>query len=335
MKITDINTRKYNFSNDNIYLTIKHILKNDFEYFTPNDLALKGYNKLYIIADLLGEITDENLLNNSMELLCGGKALVISNVDLYRLSKILNSENHTVLNQVKISSLYYSEMLIHQTLKKQYASLFKKNNFPDLIFNVMGNKISINSDEIQSFVKRKCIDNATIYNDNLTLDENRTNIKIIIKSFSKSDYVNGTKSFKKDIKYLKRKKQEIESESKHGIAQPIPAKKTEKTLLDFISNVQEKEAFLDDLKSTFNTESGIDFKIMIELLKEQGIFIIGEREFFPFYRCVAKVFDRNIGTRAGLNDFYKHTPDDQTYYNKNIKIIKNKLNPLVTKHKVT
>ena len=108
-------------------------------------------------------------------------------------------------------------------------------------------------------------------------------------------------------------------------------KKVEPVFYDYINNVIDKVAFADELKSTFNIEKGIDFKIMIEILKENEIF--SYTSFAGFCESIKKYFDRYIGTRTGLNDLYKHTIDEQKLYSNKIEVIQKKLNPLITNHK--
>lgn len=109
--------------------------------------------------------------------------------------------------------------------------------------------------------------------------------------------------------------------------------KAEKTFFDFIDNVKNKEAFANDLKDTFNTETGIEFKIMIELLKDEKIFLISDRGFAGFYRAIKPHFSQDIGTRTGLNDLYKHNAAEQKHYAGKVQIIKERLNPLIYRHK--
>lgn len=120
---------------------------------------------------------------------------------------------------------------------------------------------------------------------------------------------------------------------KNVVSDSVQGIKKAKALNDYISNVKDKEAFAKDLKDTFNNEKGIPFKIMIELLKAENILLIGNRDFLGFYRIINPFFNSGIGTYTALNDGYKHTEDDQTAYDKEIQIIKQKLKPLITKHK--
>lgn len=116
----------------------------------------------------------------------------------------------------------------------------------------------------------------------------------------------------------------VDSESVQGVRKPV------KTLFDFINNVSDKEAFAKDLKDTFNTEKGISFKIMIELLKAEYVFLIGSREFSNFYKEIKSFFDRNIGAYQALNDSYK----DKDYKEEDLFVIQTKLKPLIDKHKI-
>jgi hypothetical protein len=112
----------------------------------------------------------------------------------------------------------------------------------------------------------------------------------------------------------------------------IHKQKPEKTIFDYISNISNKESFALELKNTFNIESGIDFKIMIELLKEEEILTF--TQFAPFFRSINSYFNREIGTQNGLNDLYKHSEYEKKYHMDRIIIIQNKLNPLITKYKI-
>jgi hypothetical protein len=122
----------------------------------------------------------------------------------------------------------------------------------------------------------------------------------------------------------------LKSKYNHNLPKKIILHKVEKTFLDYIT-IENKQEFANDLKNTFTIESGIDFKIMIELLKKEQIF--SYTQFASFFRSIDAYFKRDIGTQNGLNDLYKHTTDEQNYYFEKITVIQNKLNPLIAKYK--
>jgi len=106
----------------------------------------------------------------------------------------------------------------------------------------------------------------------------------------------------------------------------------EKDFVDFIDNVNDKIAFAQELKEAFNIEIGIDFRIMVELLKDNKIIKIGNRKFRLFHKLATVYFDRDIGSYSGVNDKYKHTESDKKIHSKMIKIINEKLLPLTDKY---
>lgn len=108
----------------------------------------------------------------------------------------------------------------------------------------------------------------------------------------------------------------------------------EKDFVDFIDNVIDKIAFAQELKETFNIEMGIDFRIMIELLKDNKIIKIGGRKFRLFHKLSTVYFDRSIGSYSGVNDKYKHTDSDKKAHSMTIRNISKKLQPLIDKFKI-
>lgn len=108
-------------------------------------------------------------------------------------------------------------------------------------------------------------------------------------------------------------------------AKPEKQKKRPKTLLEFINNIDDKEAFLNDLKNTFPNEIGLSIKAIVLRLVEVNILIYGTKEFKNFYEELTKYFDRSIGTYGSIND---NKPDSKI-----IDTITLKLNPLIDKYK--
>lgn len=108
----------------------------------------------------------------------------------------------------------------------------------------------------------------------------------------------------------------------------------ENDFVDFIDNVNDKIAFAQELKKTFNIEIGIDFRIMIELLKDNKIIRIGDRKFRLFHGLATVHFERNIGSYSGVKDKYHHDESDKKVHPKKIRNINEKLQPLIDKYKI-
>jgi hypothetical protein len=209
MKIIDINKRDYNYSSDEINTTIGRLLKNDFEYFAPDDTKLNEGNKIYVIADLIADISNIEILNKILDFLIEGQALMLSETDLSKLSNVFQAKNYSEIEKVKISSLYSSNLMTYQLLEKQYLDLYRNNNFPALFLEVQDYVVSTNIDEIEINIKRKIINHSINYAEELTIEQKNTIIKEKIQSLSRLDYLNDTNFFKKDIEYLETEKNNI------------------------------------------------------------------------------------------------------------------------------
>jgi hypothetical protein len=102
----------------------------------------------------------------------------------------------------------------------------------------------------------------------------------------------------------------------------------QKVLFDYINNIEDKEAFLLDLKNAFPTEKGKSIKSFIDLLKNEDILIIGTKEFKHFVELLTDYFGRNIGTYNGIQN-------TKTIDKAISDPINTKLKPLIIKHKTT
>ncbi len=108
----------------------------------------------------------------------------------------------------------------------------------------------------------------------------------------------------------------------------VETKKTkiQKTLFEFIHNVNDKDLFLADLKRTFPTEIGKSMKAIIDILTKEQIIIYGTKEFKQLYTVIKMFFNRDIGTYNGIQNI-KTVDKDTT------EIVYKKLNFLIIKHK--
>lgn len=104
--------------------------------------------------------------------------------------------------------------------------------------------------------------------------------------------------------------------------------KTQKTLNDFIFNVNDKNEFLNDLKNTFKTEIGISIKTIVYLLDQKGIIIKQQREYNNLYLELKNHFNRNIGSYQSVQNGKDEDIQDLVIQN-----ISKLLNPLIIKHK--
>lgn len=106
----------------------------------------------------------------------------------------------------------------------------------------------------------------------------------------------------------------------------VKPKKLKKTLFEFIHNIENKEAFSQELKKTFPTERGKSIKAVIDVLTTEKILIYGTKEFKPLFEELQKYFNRDIGT-------YNSVQNVKTVDKETTETINKKLNPLIIKYK--
>jgi len=104
--------------------------------------------------------------------------------------------------------------------------------------------------------------------------------------------------------------------------------KLKKTLFQFINYIEDKEAFLLELKNAFPTEIGKSIRAIIDLLENEDILIIGTREYKHFVKLLEEYFGRNIGDYNGIQNI---KTIDKAISNP----INKKLKPLIIKYKTT
>lgn len=197
---------------------------------------------------------------------------------------------------LKFNKINYSLPTIERPEKKEGEIWLNEFHFPfyDFIQNEIQKEVRIETFNNISY------DDCSKFNSNMNtfLDE----IENIIEN--QNIKINGIKSITPEATQLK------------------------KTLLQFIHNIENKEAFLLSLKNAFPTEKGKSIKAIIDLLVNADILIIGEREYKHFVELLTSYFGRNIGKYQGIQN------------NKTIETaisdkINKKLNPLIIKHKTT
>jgi hypothetical protein len=79
-----------------------------------------------------------------------------------------------------------------------------------------------------------------------------------------------------------------------------------KELKDFIYKIDNKEEFIEALKDEFKTEKGIEIRALIESLKDEGVLIIGNRQFKPLCTSIKESFNRDIGSYNGIQNPKEH-----------------------------
>jgi hypothetical protein len=238
----------------------------------------------------------------------------------------------------------YNKMLLYFSLNiielykaiDSYTDTGNDSYLPKIIIN--RDKISKDLTTIKSYVIKIKKQSLISTDEGLIKTREYTTIQLneIIHELQNNYTIDLLKSpFKDEIEQIKNELQNSISTDlilKIDNDKPKKERNKTKTINDFIFNINNQDDFLRDLKEEFKTEKGISFKILIELLKDEKIFLFSN--FAEFFRNISPLFNNDIGSQRGLNDLYKHTESDKKIYKAKIDLITEKLKPLIIRHKI-
>lgn len=194
----DIDNREFNYSTDGIFNVLKnHIEYKEKIYHDDGDEIDLAY-RLLIVCSIMGYLTDEKLLNHTLDFL--------KIFDL-RVGIEKNFENELISSYseadfIKIKAIYYSLSSLHELFTK---TLKFPNSKDPIRFDIVlkDRVIEHNLSEVLKSIQKNSVlqfeDEVKI----LPINLQKRAIDKWVRSASKVGYSNDTKMFKGEIKYLK------------------------------------------------------------------------------------------------------------------------------------
>lgn len=194
MDLIDIDNKIITFSNNEIDITIKYVLKTETE----------PIEKWLLISSFICYISDEKLLNNTIDLFQGIPFLETTFANLNNLDEFIESEEiQNATDKTIIKATIYSLSFYCRILLEKFSQFIKNCDIPELRFNIVDRKIEHNLSEIIELIKRNSIgsrrDEAL---DLPTIKEQSAEVKKMIQSMEIIDYDNSTNYFDEEIKHL-------------------------------------------------------------------------------------------------------------------------------------
>lgn len=194
MDLIDIDNKKIAFSNKEIDITIKYVLKTETE----------PIEKWLLISRFICYISDEKLLNNTIALFQGIPFLETTFANLNNLDEFIETEEiQNETDKTIIKATIYSLSFYCRILLEKFSQFIKNCDIPELRFNIVDRKIEHNLSEIIELIKRNSIgsrrDEAL---DLSTIKEQSSEVKKMIQSMEIIDYDNSTNYFDEEIKHL-------------------------------------------------------------------------------------------------------------------------------------
>lgn len=188
IEIDNINTP---YSNNDVYLTIKYVLKTEPERF----------QRWSIISYLIQYISDEKLLTSTIELFKEIDFLT-NKLETANIT-VSNNNDYSTLEKIKINAITHSLILANEINLKKFSSLIIVSEAPVLQLNLNNRRIEHNSTEIGNWIKRNSIKSLIDTTVKLpTLRDQEKVIKKLIQSMSGLAYLHDTDFFLKEIDYL-------------------------------------------------------------------------------------------------------------------------------------
>ena len=197
----------------------------------------------------------------------------------------INSENLYIDTFIQSHKSHLKKF--NKILTKDYSVYEQKRRLKILLSNV---KIDIKQYKKKFSLKQKnnCLNQ---FNDLVELKSNiKERFKTLEKEIAKieleeydpypysNEYIDSD-TLKKEVKEFV---DSIKAKNEKHVSENISAIEDNETkesqLNNFIYNIENKEEFLNDLKRSFRTEKGVEIRALIEILKNQEIIIIGNRE---------------------------------------------------------
>lgn len=322
----DIDNREYNYSNKGIFITLKYYIECKDVIYDDAGVEFDNLDRLRYVCGILSYITDENLLLKTIYYLKQFGLLKTADAEFEKFKNDLIS-SYSDTDLTKIKAILYSLISLYEIFMRTINH--PNSGEPLFDIKIKDRIIKHNLPSIINSIERKGTLLFVNGIETSPIKEQKDAISVWINNCLKLDYSNNTKTFTDSINFLNNLKDNLVqnkiniSKSKHE-----PQQKPTKTILDFIYNIKNKNAFLDELKTTFPTEKGKSIKIIIALLEKESILIIGSQEFKVFHGELTTSFNRNLGTRQSINDVKFEDIHQPT-----IDPIQKKLNPLINKHK--
>jgi len=191
MDFININNINSPYSNNEVYKSIKYILKTEADPF----------KRLSLISHFVQHISDENLLISTIKLFEGIDFLT-NKLETTNIT-IMDNIEYSGVQKIKITAITHSLILSNEINIKYFSSVIQVSKIPELILILNNGIIEHNSTEIEEWIKRNTFKSVA---DTLielpVLRDTENEIKKLIQSLNEIDYLNETDTFSNDIKYL-------------------------------------------------------------------------------------------------------------------------------------
>jgi hypothetical protein len=319
----DIDKRDFNYSTDEIFVVLKDHIEYTEKIYNDNGVEVNLYYRLLIVCASLGYLTNEKLLNHTIDFLKTFDLIEPLKKDFQNIL----TEQYSEADLIKIKAIYFS-------LTSLYRLHIKNLKFPKSIkpigldINLKNRIIEHNLNEVINSIRKNNLIQFKKDISTMPTNEQKSKINKWVRSALDVGYSYDTKMFKDQVKHLKAINEHLVELEVLQQIKTVKTKKLKKTLFDFIHNVDDKKGFIMGLKNAFPTEQGKSIKAIVLKLNDDKILIYGTKEFKQLFEELEKYFCRNIGSYNSIQNV--KVIDKET-----TETVSKKLNPLIIKYTTT
>lgn len=192
----DIDNREFNYSTDGIFNVLKNYIDYEEKIYNDDGDEVNLNHRLLVVCSIMGYVKDEKLLNHTLDVL--RKFDLINEIENTGIDLSSYSENDIT----KIKAIYYSLTSLYNLNIKTLKFLNSKN--PILLEIKLRNRIIEHN--LQDVLKSLRKNNVLQFEDDvssLAINLQKRAVDKWVRSALKVGYLNDTKIFKEEIKYLK------------------------------------------------------------------------------------------------------------------------------------
>ena len=195
----DIDNREFNYSTDDIFNILKNYIEYKEKIYDDDGVEVNLYYRLLIVCGFTGYLTDEKLLNHTLDVL--RKFDLIDEIEEDFENKLCSPYSETDI--IKIKAIYYSLTSLRK-LNFKALKFPKSKNLVLLEINLKNRVIEHNLSEVLNSSQKN---NVIQFKENISIlptNRQKDEINKWIRSALDVGYSKGTNMFEDDINHLEK-----------------------------------------------------------------------------------------------------------------------------------
>lgn len=193
----DIDNREFNYSTDGIFNVLKNYIDYEEKIYDDDGAEVNLHDRLLVVCSIMGYLTDEKLLNHTLDFLKTGD--LIDDIENTGIDLSLHSE----IDVTKIKAIYYS-LTSMRRLSIKYSKFPNSKNPKQLEIKLKKRVIEHNLQEVLNSIRKNSVNQFVVNISSMPINYQKNEINKWIRSALNISYDKDTKMFDEDIKHLEK-----------------------------------------------------------------------------------------------------------------------------------